>query len=135
MLDSLFRGYDAMWVGNVANAVCCAIPRLRGTKVVLNVDGIERQRAKWGPVGRAWYAVGERFALVYPNAIVADAEVIRDYYRERYGKPSTVILTARRCWTASPRPTSRATGSTPTSSPGATSSTSAGSSPRTRPTS
>ena len=92
VLDGLFRGYDAMWVGNVANAVCCAIPRLRGTKVVLNVDGIERQRAKWGPVGRAWYAVGERFALVYPNAIVADADVIRDYYRDRYGKPSTVIL-------------------------------------------
>ena len=92
VLDGLVRGYDAMWVGNVANAVCCAIPRLRGTKVVLNVDGIERQRAKWGPVGRAWYAVGERFALVYPNAIVADADVIRDYYRDRYGKPSTVIL-------------------------------------------
>jgi glycosyltransferase involved in cell wall biosynthesis len=92
VLDSLRRDYDAMWVGNVANAVCCAIPRLRGTKVVLNVDGIERQRAKWGPVGRAWYAVGERFALVYPNAIVADADVIRDYYRDRYAKPSTVIL-------------------------------------------
>ncbi len=27
-----------------------------------------------------------------PNAIVADADVIRDYYRDRYGKPSTVIL-------------------------------------------
>jgi glycosyltransferase involved in cell wall biosynthesis len=92
VLDGLFRGYDAMWVGNVANAICCAVPRLRGTKVVLNVDGIERQRAKWGPVGRAWYAVGERFALVYPNAIVADADVIRDYYRDRYAKPSTVIL-------------------------------------------
>jgi glycosyltransferase involved in cell wall biosynthesis len=92
VVDGLLRGYDAMWVGNVANAVCCAIPRLRGTRVVLNVDGIERQRAKWGPVGRAWYAVGERFALVYPNAIVADADVIRDYYAERYGKPSTVIL-------------------------------------------
>ena len=58
-------------------------PAAARDEVVLNVDGIERQRAKWGPVGRAWYAVGERFALVYPNAIVADAEVIRDYYRER----------------------------------------------------
>jgi glycosyltransferase involved in cell wall biosynthesis len=91
VIDSLFRNYDAMWVGNVANAVCCGIPRLRGTRVVLNVDGIERQRAKWGPVGRAWYAVGERFALVYPTAIVSDADVIRDYYQTRYGKPSTVI--------------------------------------------
>jgi glycosyltransferase involved in cell wall biosynthesis len=92
VLDSLARGYDVMWVGNVANAVCCAIPRLRGTKVVLNVDGIERQRAKWGQAGKAWYAIGERFALTYPNAIVADADVIRDYYAQRYAKASTVIL-------------------------------------------
>jgi glycosyltransferase involved in cell wall biosynthesis len=92
VLDSLVRGYDAMWVGNVANALFTGLPRFRGTKVVLNVDGIERQRAKWGPVGRTWYAVGERLALVYPNAIVSDADVIRDYYLDRYGKRSTVIV-------------------------------------------
>src|SRR3954454_11149689 len=91
VIDGLFRDYDAMWIGNVANAIVSGIPRLRGTRVVLNVDGIERQRQKCGPVGRAWYAVGERFALVYPNAVVADAEVIRDYYREAYGHETTVI--------------------------------------------
>jgi glycosyltransferase involved in cell wall biosynthesis len=90
-LDSVLRGYDAMWVGNAANAVFCGIPRGRGTRVILNVDGIERQRKKWGLAGRAWYAVGERLALVFPTAIVSDADVIRDYYLERYGKPSTVI--------------------------------------------
>jgi glycosyltransferase involved in cell wall biosynthesis len=91
VLDSLVRDYDAMWVGNAANALFTGFPRLRGTKVVLNVDGIERQRRKWGLAGRAWYAVGERLALVYPNAIVSDADVIRDYYRDRYGRESPVI--------------------------------------------
>ena len=41
--------------------------------------------------GRAWYAVGERFALVFPNAIVSDAKVIQDYYLDRYGSRSTLI--------------------------------------------
>jgi glycosyltransferase involved in cell wall biosynthesis len=91
VLESLLRGYDAVWLGNAANAIFAGIPRLRGTKVVLNVDGIERQRAKWGLAGRAWYAVGERLALVYPNEIVSDADVIRDYYRDRYGRATTVI--------------------------------------------
>jgi glycosyltransferase involved in cell wall biosynthesis len=59
--------------------------------VVLNVDGIERQRKKWGLAGRLWYAVGERLALHYPNVIVSDAQVIHDYYLERYGKRSVVI--------------------------------------------
>ena len=91
ILDSLVRGYDAMWVGNAANAVFCAIPRLRGTAVALNVDGIERQRKKWSLAGRLWYAIGERFALVYPNVIVSDAVVIRDYYLSQYGKQSALI--------------------------------------------
>ena len=91
VLDTIARPYDAVWVGNAANAVFCAVPRLRGAVVVLNVDGIERQRKKWGLPGRLWYAIGERFALHYPNAIVSDANVIRDYYRERYGKASPVI--------------------------------------------
>jgi glycosyltransferase involved in cell wall biosynthesis len=91
VLDSVLRGYDAVWLGNAANAIFAGIPRVRGTKVVLNVDGIERQRQKWGLAGRAWYTLGERLALVYPNEIVSDAEVIRDYYRDRYGRATTVI--------------------------------------------
>jgi glycosyltransferase involved in cell wall biosynthesis len=91
VLDSMLRGYDAMWVGNAANAVFCAAPRVRGTKVVLNVDGIERQRAKWGLAGRLWYSLGERLAIRFPNAIISDADVIADYYRDRYGHPSEVI--------------------------------------------
>jgi len=89
--DSVLRGYDAVWVGNAANAVFCGLPRLRGTRVVLNVDGIERQRKKWGLVGRIWYSIGERLALVFPNAIVSDAKVIRDYYQDRYSHDSAVI--------------------------------------------
>lgn len=90
-LDSVLRGYDAVWVGNAANAVFCIVPRVRGSKVVLNVDGIERQRKKWGLVGRLWYAIGERLALRLPNAIVSDADVIAAYYRTRYGKDTAVI--------------------------------------------
>jgi glycosyltransferase involved in cell wall biosynthesis len=91
VLDALIRPYDVIFIANAANALVSGVPRLRGPSVVLNVDGIERQRAKWGLAGRMWYTLGERFALVYPNVIVADADVIRDYYRDRYGKATTVI--------------------------------------------
>ena len=111
-------------------------PRLRGTRVALNVDGIERQRAKWGP-GRAGLVCGRRAV----RARLPERDRLR-----RRGDPRLLpralrqgvdasSRTARRCSTASPRPTWPATASTRTSSPGATSSTSAASSPRTRPTS
>jgi glycosyltransferase involved in cell wall biosynthesis len=91
-LDSLVHPQDVVFMVNAANSIFAGLPRLRGSKVVLNVDGIERQRAKWGWAGRAWYAVGERLALVFPNVIVADAIVIADYYRERFGHPSELIV-------------------------------------------
>ena len=90
-VDAVIRGYDAVWLGNAANAIFAFLPRLRGTVVALNVDGIERQRAKWGFGGKLWYALGERLAIVLPNAIVADADVIRDYYQEEYHAPTTLI--------------------------------------------
>jgi glycosyltransferase involved in cell wall biosynthesis len=57
----------------------------------LNVDGIERKRRKWNAMGRGWYLVSERLATWFPNAIVTDALVIRQYYQERYGAGSTFI--------------------------------------------
>ncbi len=76
---------------DAANAVFAVLPRLMGIPVVLNVDGIERKRAKWGPLGRAWYAVSERLATIMPDEIISDADVIEAYYRQRYGAPSTMI--------------------------------------------
>jgi len=90
-LDTVLHRYDAVLLVNAANALFAFLPRLRGAKVALNVDGIERQRAKWGLAGRVWYTLGERLSLVFPNEIVADAQVIADYYRERYGRETALI--------------------------------------------
>jgi glycosyltransferase involved in cell wall biosynthesis len=84
-------GYDAVLMCNAANAFCCGWPRLAGTAVALNVDGIERKRAKWNAIGRGWYLVSERLATWFPNAVVTDALVIQQYYQERYHTASTFI--------------------------------------------
>ncbi len=84
-------GYDAVLVCNAANAFCCGWPRVAGTKIALNVDGIERKRRKWNAMGRGWYLVSERMATWFPNAIITDALVIKQYYQEHYGAGSTFI--------------------------------------------
>lgn len=90
-LDCLRRGYDAVLICNAANSPFAFIPRLVGTRVALNVDGIERKRRKWNALGRAYYRLGEWLATRIPNAIVSDAGVIERYYRDTYGAPSTMI--------------------------------------------
>jgi glycosyltransferase involved in cell wall biosynthesis len=90
-LHTLFRGYDVVLVCNAANALFCLLPRLAGTKVALNVDGIERKRKKWNAFGRGWYLVSEKLATWFPDSIVTDALVIQHYYADSYGAASTFI--------------------------------------------
>lgn len=90
-MHAVLGSYDAILMCNAANAVFCAPLRLACPRVVLNVDGIERKRQKWNALGRLWYLVSERLATWFPHAIVTDALVIRDYYRDRYAAPSTFI--------------------------------------------
>jgi glycosyltransferase involved in cell wall biosynthesis len=90
-LHAAAAGYDAALVVNSANALFVPLLRTAGIPVALHVDGIEKRRAKWGPVGRAVYAASERLACVLPDALVTDAEVIRRHYLERYGTESVPI--------------------------------------------
>jgi len=83
--------YDAALVVNSANAIFLPLLSAAGVATVLNVDGIEKRRAKWGPFGRAVYALSERLACFLPDRLVTDAEVIRAHYRARYGAESTVV--------------------------------------------
>ena len=91
VIDAVTQRYDAILMVNAGNAILAGVPRLFRVPVVLNVDGIERKRAKWGRAGRAWYLVGERLATILPNEIISDAAVIAEYYRSQYGARSTMI--------------------------------------------
>jgi len=82
---------DALLYCNAANAIFTWMPRLLGMPVALNVDGLERNRKKWNSLARAWYRASEWMATWMPNAVVTDAQVIADYYRDRYHRASEMI--------------------------------------------
>jgi glycosyltransferase involved in cell wall biosynthesis len=90
--DAAWRRYDALLVCNAINAAASLLPRAAGgSRIVLNVDGLERRRRKWNALGRFAYLVSERLSTIVPHAVVSDALVIRDYYRNRYGLSSVFI--------------------------------------------
>jgi glycosyltransferase involved in cell wall biosynthesis len=90
-LDLLTRRADAALYCNAANAVFTWMPRLAGTAVALNVDGLERKRKKWNRLAKTWYLVSEWLATFCPNAVVSDAAKIAEYYQTRYNKPTQFI--------------------------------------------
>ncbi len=78
--------YDVVYVCNSANVPAVILLRLLGRRVVLNVDGLEWQRAKWNPIGRAYYRLCAWAAAHLPVHLVTDARVIQDYYARAYGR-------------------------------------------------
>ena len=91
-VDAAFERFDAVLVCNAINAASCFVPRLAGrTRVVLNVDGLERHRRKWSAAGKLAYRVSERLSTIVPDVVVSDARVIQEYYRTRYGFDSVFI--------------------------------------------
>jgi glycosyltransferase involved in cell wall biosynthesis len=91
VLDGLFRRFDVVLICNNANAPLALVPRLAGAHVVLNVDGLEWQRAKWNRLGRLYYQACAWLAPRLPVVMVSDAQVIARWYRERYGKATVYI--------------------------------------------
>ena len=81
-----FSDYDVVLLCNVANSPFAWFPRLFGKPVVLNVDGLDRQRGKWNALGQAALHFCEWLSVFTPTRVVTDAKPIQDYYRARYRK-------------------------------------------------
>ena len=89
--DAIVRGSDVALVMNVANGFWLPFLRLRGIPTVVNVDGIEWERAKWGKLARAVFRAGAWLTAKFADTIVVDAEAIGDYWRKKFGRESVFI--------------------------------------------
>jgi glycosyltransferase involved in cell wall biosynthesis len=79
-LHALFRRYEVVYICGVGNAPLAFLPRLFGAKVILNVDGADWQRDKWGAFARNYLKLCEKAASQTADVIIADARVIQDRY-------------------------------------------------------
>jgi len=90
-LHAALRRYDVALMFIVGNSLVSCIPRLAGQKVILNVDGLDWKRTKWGALARRYIQFAERLATIWPHAIVTDSRSVQRYYQERYRAASTYI--------------------------------------------
>jgi glycosyltransferase involved in cell wall biosynthesis len=90
-LDLLGQRIDAILLCNAANAPFAPILLCKRVPLLINVDGIERNRAKWNKLGKAWYSMGEYCSVRLATRVVSDARVIAEYYRDQHGIESSVI--------------------------------------------
>lgn len=86
------KGYDVILL--LGTSGCCFLPFFRlfcKKRLIINIDGLEHRRAKWGKATQSFLKFSESMAVRYANVIVSDNKGIQDYVRQTYGKDSVLI--------------------------------------------
>ncbi len=84
-LHALGQGYDIGLYFIAGNSLVSWLPRLVGTKTILNVDGLDWKREKWPTLAQKYIQFAEYLATKLPNAYLTDSHVVQDYYQNRFG--------------------------------------------------
>ena len=73
-------------------AVFCALYRLTGISNVINMDGIEWRRQKWGAVAKTWFWLNDWLGCWLGNHLIADHPEVQRHLETRVGaeKISTI---------------------------------------------
>lgn len=73
------------------NSPLTLLPRLMGIPTVINVDGMDSQRAKWSRLAKIYLRFAERLAPMAATEVIADSKVIQEYYMKHF-KAETVFI-------------------------------------------
>lgn len=91
VLHSAFHRPDVALVMNVANGFWLPLLRLRRIPTVVNVDGIEWERAKWGRAAKLMFRMGAVFTARFADVLVSDSIEIQRRWNVEFGRDSRFI--------------------------------------------
>lgn len=92
VLHALVKGnYDIFFFVNVGMGHHAALCRMFGKKVIMNVNGLDWTRAKWGPLAKFYFKSAAHSAVKFCNELVTDADAMQVFYREQFNKETTMI--------------------------------------------
>jgi len=84
-IHTLSEPYDIVHYHTLGPALFSFIPRLVGKKTAVTVQGLDRQRKKWGTIASSVLRFGEYAAVRFPDETMVVSRTLRSYYREPYG--------------------------------------------------
>jgi glycosyltransferase involved in cell wall biosynthesis len=73
------------------NAPLAALSRVLGMPSIINVDGLDSRRVKWGRYARLYLRWAERIAPRCATATITDSRSVQDLYRDEYGAETHFI--------------------------------------------
>ena len=91
VLHCLWKKPDVALVMNVANGFWLPLLKLRGVPTVVNVDGIEWERAKWNRFAKFVFKLGGRMTARFGTVLVGDSVEIQRRWKEDFGRDCVFI--------------------------------------------
>lgn len=91
LMKSLWK-FDVILV--LGTSGCCFLPMMRllgRQRIIVNIDGLEHRRAKWGQTARRFLKFSESVAIYFAHVIIVDNKGIQDYVQANYGRKTTLI--------------------------------------------
>lgn len=86
------RGYDTVVILGVSGCIFLPVFRLLYRKrLVVNIDGLEHRRAKWGKFAKWFLRTSEAMAVRFADVVIADNKGIQDYVYKTYHKNAALI--------------------------------------------
>ena len=83
---------DTILILGVSGCICLPIIKLfRKKRIVVNIDGLEWKREKWGNFAKWFLRLSEKMAIQYANVVIADNIAIKNYVKNEYGVHSELI--------------------------------------------
>jgi len=82
---------DVALVMNVANGYFLPLLKSRNIPTLLNVDGIEWDRQKWGKAAKTVFKIGAHLSARYATELVFDAEAIGKRWRSEFHRDGVFI--------------------------------------------
>jgi len=73
-------------------AAFCALLRMKGVPNLINMDGIEWSRAKWGPVAKTWFWLNDWAGCWLGNHLVADHPKIKEHLKSRWLREDKITM-------------------------------------------
>ena len=73
---------------------CLILPVVKlfsNKKILVNIDGLEWKRAKWGKFAKWFLKFSEKIAVKYADEIITDNFVLKEYVKEEYKVDSILI--------------------------------------------
>lgn len=88
---AMIRKPDVALVMNVANGFWLPLLKIRGIPTIVNVDGMEWERAKWGKFAKKIFLLGAKLTGLLADHIVVDSLEIGRRWREEFGREGEFI--------------------------------------------